>query len=281
MTLKAALHLFRPINLVFIALLQLLFYYYFINLFPLIDFLLHLVLPTLLTAMAGYIINNYFDQKKDAVNKKPNLLIFQQKYWWFLYFGINLLALMLSYENGNLMITYCVLFIQFLLFMYAYKLSNLPLVGNFIVALLSVFSLLILWISHRYNFDSFDAWVLFVPIFLISLSREIVKDIEDMRGDAEVGAQTLPIAVGKKWAVVLVNLLVICNSFFLINWAFYRYYQASGFYFALFIVIAIFGLGLLIFPLFYKKDNKWYVLSMLYKIYMLIGLLIMPVLNGN
>jgi len=71
----------------------------------------------------------------------------------------------------------------------------------------------------RYLFSLSLAFSIF--IFLISLQREIVKDIEDIKGDEQAGYKTLVIRFGEKLAIQVVItfgiILIILFSYFLIN----------------------------------------------------------------
>ena len=44
--------------------------------------------------------------------------------------------------------------------------------------------------------------------FLMTLAREMVKDIEDIEGDREMECRTLPIVWGEKWTKIIVTALV-------------------------------------------------------------------------
>ena len=60
-----------------------------------------------------------------------------------------------------------------------------------------------------------------VPAFFafgISLIREMIKDVEDYRGDLQAGLKTLPILIGIKQTICSVIFLIICfiiGSFFI------------------------------------------------------------------
>jgi geranylgeranylglycerol-phosphate geranylgeranyltransferase len=52
------------------------------------------------------------------------------------------------------------------------------------------------------------AVVLFLLAAIATLTREIVKDVEDVEGDREEGLNTLPIAIGKRRALVVAAVLL-------------------------------------------------------------------------
>jgi geranylgeranylglycerol-phosphate geranylgeranyltransferase len=82
-----------------------------------------------------------------------------------------------------------------ILVLYAAKLKSLPVVGNAAVAYLAASIFL-----FGGAFAGMDALVLMIPLaaitFLATMVREILKDAEDVEGDAECGADTLPIRIG-------------------------------------------------------------------------------------
>jgi len=51
--------------------------------------------------------------------------------------------------------------------------------------------------------------VLFVLAAIATLTREIIKDVEDLEGDREEGLRTLPIAIGERRALAIAVLLLV------------------------------------------------------------------------
>ena len=78
--------------------------------------------------------------------------------------------------------------------LYSNQLKRLPLVGNIAVALLSAVSVAVVALQFPQN--AYLVFVFAVFAFFITLIREIVKDMEDVRGDATFGCRTLPIVLG-------------------------------------------------------------------------------------
>jgi len=277
--LNKVMHLFRPINLLFIWVLQTIIFKYFTIDISYLNFIVYVILPTVFTAAAGYIINNFFDQKKDLLNHKPRLALFKKKTWLLLYLVFNALALVLSFSVEIKACFYLVLISQILLFLYAYAFSNWFLVGNFIVALLSFFTFLMVFISHKLVFVGGDAWVFCLSMFLLTFCREIVKDIADKKGDLKCNAQTMPIIFGNKWAMFFTNVFLFSNLGLLCSWAFINFYGSNNTIFLLYMFIVILGIFLAIFPLIYLRAEKWKVLALMYKIYMSFGLILIPTLS--
>ena len=91
------------------------------------------------------------------------------------------------------------------LYIYSRWFKQLPFLGNFWVALISGVAIMYGGATFGWGFEAIWA-ALFA--FGVTLSREITKDIEDMAGDAALGAKTLPIRFGRGTAVFLGSLMM-------------------------------------------------------------------------
>jgi len=87
-----------------------------------------------------------------------------------------------------------------------------PAVGNALVAYLTGSAFLF---GGAAVGDPFGAGVLFLLAAVATLTREIVKDVEDIDGDRQEGLRTLPIVIGRKpalWAGIVVILPAVAAS---------------------------------------------------------------------
>ena len=212
----------RPINLLVITLTFIVLKLLDINSRDYIpeNFLLHsiqlkfLIVSTILIAAAGYLINDFYDKEIDLVNKpkqkeplgKPILLIG--------YITLNLIALIISFSFAPTIDIFMVFPGSIiLLWLYSYKLKGFPFIGNFSIAILSATIPVIYFITMDSNridcqtpFPQIAASELIlifsVLAFFGTLSREIVKDIEDIKGDSIAGLKTIPILFGISTAKV-------------------------------------------------------------------------------
>jgi|GEM_PF-6933610 len=273
------MHLIRPINLGLIVLIQILCFMVFCGDSSIASFSLGILFPTLFTAVAGYIINNYFDLKKDKANGKPILKLFNNKAWLGLYLGLNAVALLLCFWQQNGLLPW-VLGIQSMLLVYAYALSNWLLIGNVVVSIMAVSVVAILYLSNAVFCNLGQLWVLLISIFLVTMTREIVKDIEDMEGDKQFGSQTMPVVFGVKAALIIANVFLLCNIFFIFSWGYYAFWTVSMPATVLIGFITFFGLFIWIYALVNRSENKWRNISLLLKLYMLLGLMLTPFLNA-
>jgi len=164
---------------------------------------------TMLVAAAGYIINDYYDVKIDLINKPERVLIGNQipRRHALIYHTILSvmgagLGLVLNWKIG-LLNAAC----SFLLWLYSNALKRLPFVGNFSVALLTGLAVLIVNLLYPPLHLLVVVYALFA--FFITLVREIIKDIEDLKGDDTFGCKTLPILWGIRRTIYLVNVLLV------------------------------------------------------------------------
>ncbi|HIH69886.1 geranylgeranylglycerol-phosphate geranylgeranyltransferase [Methermicoccus shengliensis] len=109
-------------------------------------------------------------------------------------------SLYISVEVGFLGCFALALFNSVLLVEYARRLKRTALYGNLTVAYLTA-STFLYGAAMLGQSTLGDVVVLVLLAFLATLARELIKDVEDIQGDEALGASTLPILVGKKWAV--------------------------------------------------------------------------------
>ncbi|MBC7923123.1 MAG: geranylgeranylglycerol-phosphate geranylgeranyltransferase [Ferruginibacter sp.] len=166
-----------------------------------------LVLSTVIIAAAGYIINDYYDVKIDTINKPKRVVvgrILRRRMAMIAHTGLNVLGLAIGLYLGKVVLVYNFA-AAFGLWLYSNQLKRLPLVGNLVIALLTGASLSILAAYFRQHQQLVYTYATFA--FFISLIREIIKDMEDVKGDATFGCQTLPIVWGLRRTKLLLYLL--------------------------------------------------------------------------
>ncbi len=266
--------LVRIPNLIILALVQYFVGFYLISIpapfFSQLD-VHYIVLATLCTTAAGYIINDYYDVKIDNINK-PDRVVIDRKIHrrnaliWHGFFDVSALvfAAMVSYR----MLLLVVISI-FLLWSYSNHFKRLPLIGNVIVATLSALSMLLI----PYHFWQINIHVVVYASFsfLMTLIREIVKDMEDREGDARFYCKTLPIVAGIKRTRFIINIFVICLLSIMINYM-YMVRGTNNYLLA----VVILGLGYFLWALS-KADTtaEFAHLSSYCKTLMLVGLMSM------
>jgi 4-hydroxybenzoate polyprenyltransferase len=248
----AFFRLIRWPNLVFIALTQFLFYYTIITpgfkntdlvniLGP--GYFYILCLSCLFIAAAGYIINDYFDLNIDRVNKPEKLVVEKliKRRWTIIWHWILscigvLLGLFVSWKIRNIFVGFSHIVCVILLWFYSTTFKRKLIIGNIIISLLTAWVILVLYLCefrihffvhpvyHRVLSRIYKFSVLYAGFaFIISLVREVVKDIEDMEGDAAYNCRTMPLVWGVNvskvfaatWLIVLIVSLLILQFYVL------------------------------------------------------------------
>lgn len=249
---NAFLRLVRWPNLVMIAVTQVLFYFSLVDpmnqkgintVFERTQFLL-LIIASLLIASAGYIINDYFDLNIDQVNKPDRTIIDRNiKRRWaimqHIVFSITgiLISFYIGYQSKTFWLGLSNFICVFLLFGYSITLKKKLLIGNILISALTAWVIIVCFLCYYHSFfcgscdkSFFTSYInRFTRIsflyagfaFVISLIREVVKDMEDIDGDARYGCKTIPIAWGipaakvfvAVWLVVLIGTLSIVQFY--------------------------------------------------------------------
>ena len=249
--------LLRWPNLVFIIITQVLFHFCVIlpsahgelYSFPLrLDQHLFwfIVLASVLIAGAGYIINDYFDLNIDEVNKPDRVIVNKaisrrMAIFWHALFSLAgaILSGYVSYQLRNPLIIAGNLSCIVLLWVYSTTYKRRLLIGNVLISLMTAWVVLVLLVAELpgwWSGDYTDAMekasaarlarigLLYAAFaFMISLVREVVKDMEDMEGDRREHCRTLPIALGMNaarvfagnWLVILIAMLAITQVYVL------------------------------------------------------------------
>ncbi|GAB2601540.1 geranylgeranylglycerol-phosphate geranylgeranyltransferase [Spirosoma areae] len=175
-----------------------------------------LSLSTVCIAAGGYIINDYFDVKIDLVNKPERVVIgryLKRRMAIGVHQVLNVLGCLIGLYLSKWVFLADVLAVS-LLWFYSATFKRQPLIGNIVIALLTALSLIVLAIYYRQNAEMLLIYAFFS--FGISLIREIIKDMQDIRGDARFGCRTLPIVWGLRRTKYLLYVLIgafVCSLF--------------------------------------------------------------------
>lgn len=243
-TLSAFFRLIRWPNLLFIVLTQMLFRFFIVPFvyrnphlanegIKLSEPLFYLlVLASVCIAAAGYIINDYFDENIDQINKSSRVIIgkyINRRFAILLHAFLSFIGLVLSiyigYKLSNIFIPLFNFLAINILLVYSSTFKKKILIGNILISLLTTWVILVLTMAeYRFRISPEDlVWQRLLKMsfvyagfaFIISLIREVIKDMEDIKGDLRYGCRTMPIAWGMRvakvftavWIAVLVGVL--------------------------------------------------------------------------
>jgi len=176
-------------------------------------FLLIVCLSTVLTAAAGYIINDYYDIKIDYLNKPERVIIgkdLKRREALIVHLVISFAGIITGFFAGWV-IGLTAMIAAFLLWLYSNLLKRLPFLGNFTIGILTAISILIVNFYYKENSPLVVAYSIFG--FFITLIREIIKDIEDLKGDQTFGCKTIPILWGIRKTKMFILLLILIFVF--------------------------------------------------------------------
>jgi 4-hydroxybenzoate polyprenyltransferase len=189
-----------------------------------------LVLATVLITAGGYVINDYFDIKTDLINKGEVIVgtkIPRRKAMMW-HNTLNVAGVVagfyISWRVGYFWMGLLFLVVSGLLYFYSASYKRQFLVGNFVVALLtgmvpmlvaiyewpSMYRFYAVYASPPPDLSIIFYWIggFAIFAFLTTLTREIIKDIEDFEGDQAYGRNTVPVVTGIFTAKMIAVLLI-------------------------------------------------------------------------
>ena len=193
-----------------------------------------MILFTILIAAAGNAINDYFDIKADRINRPKRQVIektIKKRWAIIIHWGFNLIALVISVYLSLRLHSWFYVFIHLsattLLWVYSIFLKRVYFISNlsisFLVALVPILGYKTMFDLNVLTIDMRFPALLILGAFITNLTREIIKDIQDMEGDQKTHVKSIAIVSGKniarRWAIAtqfhIIPLTVA--SYFLIN----------------------------------------------------------------
>lgn len=171
--------------------------------------LLMLVLATASAIASGYIINNFYDSEKDLINRPRKSMLdrlVSQNTKLSAYFVLNFLSVIFaSYVSFRAVLFFSIYI--FGIWFYSHKLKKYLFVGNITAAILAVIPFFAVFIYYK-NFDL----VIFVHatfLFLLISMHEVIKDLNNLKGDLVQNYQTIPVVYGERIAKKMLTVLSI------------------------------------------------------------------------
>lgn len=255
------------------------------------------LLSTLLIAAAGYIINDYFDVKTDKINHPETVVVdvtIKRRWAMALHIIFNAIGLLLGFYlalkcHSIKLVSFQILSIL-LLWFYSTHFKKQLLIGNIVVSLLTA-CIPLMPLTYDYylsgdidplafimirNFLKFLSIIVFgysAFAFLTSFAREVIKDMEDYKGDIQTGCKTMPIVWGMITSKVVTFFLIIITMGLLLLACikFYKEHQYIAVHYILFLVVL--PLILLIIQVIRAQSSRDFKMaSLLLKFIMLFGI---------
>ncbi len=224
---------------------------------------------TMLIAAAGYIINDYYDIKIDYVNKPDKVVVgklIKRRIVLASHVILNVTGIAIGFYLSKYVGAINFL-AGFMLWIYSNRLKRMPFLGNFTIALLTGLSIFVVAVYYQRNIYLLANYAVFA--FSINLIREVIKDMEDLRGDMRFGSKTLPIVWGLRKTKYFLFGLIVLFIFIL----FYLSHQLENHTLNIFFIILIVPIVYLIY-LLYRADSqrRFHQLSVYCKLLMLAGI---------
>ena len=300
------LQLIRYKNLLLVALMQLIFRLGYLEQIKIPLSLFYwqytlLILATVLIAAGGYVINDIFDQETDAINKPNKTIVgnyLSEAKAYNLYAALTIAGVGCGFILANSVAhpNFAIIFVLIatLLYFYASTLKQIALIGNIMASALVAFSVIIIGVfdifPNTFEINRPQMSVAFAILmdyakfaFIINLVREIIKDIQDVKGDKEQGMKTLPIAIGIKKTSKIAFVLLLIPTLYLFYYLNNYLFANNLFYGILYMfvfVIAPMILGLV--RLWNAKEtNDYSQISTLLKWIMFFGIISVAVITYN
>ncbi len=268
--LKAYIVLGRPVNLLLSTLTVFMTASFFVP-FPDAGKVIAALLTVVLLNAGGNAVNDLYDEAIDRINRPkrplPSGQLSRQ--------NVRLFAIV-TFTAGNCAALFAgiypfiiaALISTPLMIVYSVRFKRTPLTGNLIIAL--ILGLAFIFCSLVYG-NVIRGITPAILAFFYTLIREIIKDMEDVKGDMAVGARTLPILIGEKKARIITVFLLLLLVIILPFPVLFSFYSSAY----LKVVLPLVGLPLVLMALylFIPRENfKYGFLSHILKIDMFAGL---------
>ncbi len=167
-----------------------------------------IVLASAMVIAAGYIINNFYDSEKDLINKPRKSMLDRlvpQRTKISAYFVLNFLGVLLAASVSFRAALFFAAYI-FGIWLYSHRLKKIAFVGNMVSATLAIAPFFAVFVYYK-NVDP----VIFMHaifLFLLILSRELIKDMENVAGDMAQNYRTIAVRYGPVFSKRCISFLV-------------------------------------------------------------------------
>ena len=230
--------------------------------------LMFIVLSSATAIAAGYIINNFYDRKKDFINRPQKAMIdsmvSDRTKLLVVAITANLALGMASLVSYRALLFFGAYIVAMCL--YSAFLRRFTILSNMVSSFLVVTPFLAITIYYR----SFDTVIFVQAIFLLLIlsAKKIAKDLKSIQGDLTANLQTIPVRYGVQRSKKLFNallLLTVSVALFIV----FRYPIGKMIYF--FIISILIALILGIFMFSAKSSRQYWLIDNAFKMWIVIG----------
>ncbi len=237
------------------------------------DFKVHgIIFCTVLSILAGGIINQFYDREKDQLTKPFRTRIqsfLKQKYFLYAYLILNLISLGTAFLISPRVFFFFLIY-QFLMWFYSHKLSKIVVINNLTFVSLTVYPFFGMWVY--YQTFSAKIFLMAVFLFLILIMIDMVKDLLTKNADKIFGYATVPNVFGNSVSKIILSVLTVVLM--MISMLIVRregVHNIMNLYFAIGLFVLVSALYLL---LGNQKKHNFFVLNIL-RVWVFFGILAM------
>lgn len=171
--------------------------------------LFFLILSSATVIASGYIINNFYDSEKDLINRPKKTMLdrfVSQRTKLSVYFILNFAAVFFaSYVSFRAVVFFSIYI--FMIWLYSHRLKKILFLGNLVASILTMIPFFVVFVYYK-NFET----VIFIHatfLYLMIVMRELVKDLENLKGDLILNYKTIPVVYGEKWSKFFLSVLTV------------------------------------------------------------------------
>jgi len=171
--------------------------------------LFFLILSSATIIASGYIINNFYDSEKDLINRPKKTMLdrfISQRTKLSVYFILNFASIFFaSYVSFRAVVFFSIYI--FMIWVYSYRIKKILFLGNLVASILAIIPFFVIFVYYK-NFET----VIFIHatfLYIMIVMRELVKDLENLKGDLILNYKTIPVVYGEKWSKFFLSVLTV------------------------------------------------------------------------
>ena len=190
-----------------------------------------IILSSSTSISAGYIINNFYDSSKDLINRPLKTFLEHEisgSTKLSAYIILNFLTLFFSLLVSLKAFIFFGIY-SLGIFLYSIKISKYLFLRNFLSVMLVITPFFAITVYYK-NF-SLEIFTHAIFLFFVILVKELIKDLENIKGDFTMNYKTIPVVYGEKWTKIYITLYIFFIMGISVNLIFnYEIFMMKYFY---------------------------------------------------